>query len=950
MDRLQVTSLLLTAILQALTYDPLVIPNITQANLSSTYQDYVASRAVDGRPDLLNMIAEDSCTHTDVGQTSAWLRVDLGAEYSVYRVMIWYRNDRGVVTNTVRLQGYSVRVSNDTLSIPPNVCFQHDGTSQIPVVTTNDCPRIARYVWLYNEGRSPETILEICEVQIYGCELNHYGENCTSCGIGCEVCDITSGCTKCLSGHVFPACECPPGWYSIGCTEACSLNCFLSVCHIETGECSSGCNAGYLGDFCNETVLLPPIEVSGGSIAGSVVGVLFAAIVVAVVIVLIMRFRRKLTPEYRDFVYQRSLKIKREGTNSSADLVNDLSEEQSSRQSNLVKRDTSLYSNTPRQSYFLTSKEIRVKDISNVLKVKSRDSYRIFLDEFKNIPYGEESHIACTVAKETHNKPRNRFKTTFPYDHSRVVLRSGENDYINANYIQDYDGNKRYIASQGPKSNTLVDHWLMIWQEEVSLIVMLTNRIEGGKTKCEQYWPDLGTEVTYGDIIVRLQNEKHYACYVIRQMEVHHKSKAASRVVTQMHYTHWPDHGVPDPLDLVTFYRHVARVIDKQKDHGLLLVHCSAGIGRTGTFIALDSMYHCGRTHGSFNPVDFVKTMRKDRMSMIQNVDQYVFLHFALKACFMWEDRTKSKCTFTEEQINHKAAVLKMAQEFNELISIKQSYSEADKSAGVSHKELNYTPSVLPVDKYKVGLTSYVDGRSEYYNAVFLRSFCENQALIAAQYPLEGQALDFLRLLTDHESNVLVSISPLKDIRSTKEWFPAAAPLTVSTYTVSLIKSEFITPSIRRSDIQIRYDESEAHLVQVYELTTWKFNDTIPRDLQMSMDVISHVNTGRVEKEIVSPITIVSKDGAVGCGVFCAVYNAVQQIQQDAEVDMFTIVRQLQVRRPEMISTVEEYHACHKIIVMTLERCSEEFGSKPLNTGPTEGELYSNVENVYANS
>lgn len=71
-----------------------MIPNITQANLSSIYQDYVASRAVDGRPDLLNLIAEDSCTHTDVGQPSAWLRVDLGAEYSVYRVMIWYRNDR----------------------------------------------------------------------------------------------------------------------------------------------------------------------------------------------------------------------------------------------------------------------------------------------------------------------------------------------------------------------------------------------------------------------------------------------------------------------------------------------------------------------------------------------------------------------------------------------------------------------------------------------------------------------------------------------------------------------------------------------------------------------------------------------------------------------------------------------------------------------------------------
>lgn len=254
MGRLHVTSLfLLGAILQALTYDPLVIPNITQATLSSIYQDYVAPKAVDGRPDLLNLIEEGSCTHTGVGQSSAWLRIDLGTEYSVYQVTIWYRNDRDVKPDTVRLQDYSVRVSNDTFPVPPpNVCFQHDGNSEIQIKTTNNCPRIARYVWFYKSVISSENILEICEVQIDGCALNHYGENCTFCGFGCEICDITSGCTECLSGHVFPTCECPPGRYRVGCIDSCSPNCFNSLCHIESWECSNGCNAGYLGDFCNE--------------------------------------------------------------------------------------------------------------------------------------------------------------------------------------------------------------------------------------------------------------------------------------------------------------------------------------------------------------------------------------------------------------------------------------------------------------------------------------------------------------------------------------------------------------------------------------------------------------------------------------------------------------------------------------------------------------------------
>nr|XP_022305423.1 receptor-type tyrosine-protein phosphatase epsilon-like [Crassostrea virginica] len=983
----------------ALSYDNLVIPGTTPATLSTTYQDYVASRSVDGRPELLNLIADRSCSHSDVNQVSAWLRVDLGRVYSVYQVLTWYRNDRGVLSTT-RFRGYSLRVSNDTI-FPSDVCFQHDGISDIPISTVNNptvnfCPRTTRYVWYFNNRAQPgdasQVFLEICEVQITGCEVNHYGENCTFCGIGCETCHITFGCTSCLPGHVIPpSCECPVGRYGVGCSDTCSPACSNSVCDIESGECRDGCVSGYLGVFCNQTCPLgffgtgcelscsgncrdnipcnhtdgscdrgcandwrgprcnqfapsPTGAAPGGAVAGPVAGLLVAVIVLAVAAVLTIKFRKKTTPEYRDFVIQRSLKIKRSGTNSSAHLVEGSAGEKSSRGSHYSDRS----SNTPRDSYFLTSKEIGVNSISIALKAKSRDSYRIFLDEFKSIPYGEESHIPCSVAKEPRNKSRNRFRTTFPYDHSRVILKSDENDYINANYIQDCSGERKYIASQGPKPNTVADHWLMVWQENVRVIAMLTNLTEGSKKKCEQYWPDFKQEVTYGDITVLLQQENKYAYYVTRQLKLRHKSEAESRLVTQMHYTHWPDHGVPDPVQLMVFYRHVARIKDKHRDN-LMLVHCSAGIGRTGTFLALDALYRHGLTQGSFNPAQYVATMRKDRMNMIQNVDQYVVLHFALNESFKGTEGIRRRSVFVQEQSQAKdqAVAARLAQEFNGLLSIKTPYIEADKSAGLSHTALNYTQSVLPVDKYRAVLTSYVAGRTEYYNAVFLPSFYEDKALIAAQYPLEEQAEDFLRLLIDYESNFLISINPLKDILSTRKWLPAESPVTLQTYTLTRTKMEDITPAVRRSDIEIKYDETETHRVHIYELTTWKLNDAVPRDLQMIADVIGHVTKSTEKSESDSPITIISKDGAAGCGVFCAVYNALQQLQQDEEVDLVTIVRQLQIRRPEMIATLEEYVACHQIIAMALDKDYSD--SNFAEADNTAVDLYSNVETVYSN-
>ncbi|OPL33216.1 receptor-type kappa tyrosine-protein phosphatase, partial [Mytilus galloprovincialis] len=175
-------------------------------------------------------------------------------------------------------------------------------------------------------------------------------------------------------------------------------------------------------------------------------------------------------------------------------------------------------------------------------------------------------------------------------DHSRVFLKGDtKHDYINASYIDNYDQEKAYIASQGPKKVTMRDFWHMIWQENVGKIVMVTQLEENKKKKCEMYWPEI--------VNTPMVNEK--------EREIHH-----------FHFTEWPDHGVPDSIKVVNFYRNVMSKTCNQL--GPIIVHCSAGIGRTGTFIAIDALYENGKKVGHINVMEYIQMMRKDRMNMVQ--------------------------------------------------------------------------------------------------------------------------------------------------------------------------------------------------------------------------------------------------------------------------------------------------------------------------------------------
>ncbi|XP_056003196.1 receptor-type tyrosine-protein phosphatase epsilon-like isoform X2 [Ostrea edulis] len=970
----------------------------TNVSQSSTYDNTLqAGYAKDG-----NRTQTDYriCSHTALGHTIAWFQVDLGDEYSLKSVKIYYRNE--TVWPPYRFRQFYLDVSNATANSTTTLTSQRircykDNTTEAatpPAVIDIPCKETARYVIVETKYKAPEAekpnqtgpVLEICEIEVYGCSVGTYGESCSLCE-NCSTCDIISGacpcgdtcvnaacnpsngyCTEgCITGYwgntcksqcnqhcientceqgngtctndcaefrygytcehqcdpqcsprtcdrVTGACsDCNAGYHGLFCNRTCSPYCKSVTCDAHNGHCIGGCKTNWAGDLCDtlfasssESPKLPVMAIGAG-----VGGVLIVLIAVIVTIV-IFRFRRQKqsnssTPSIS---YKTGSKIPTGNKQTNIATVSVSIEDPEEEPQSENPEEAVYYNNLS------VAKDIAVKNLLNAIRQKEADKNAGFMKEFKSIPYGER--FPCNTAKVEENKLKNRFKTTFPYDHSRVVLESGDgftSDYINANYIENMDGRREYIASQGPRENTLVDHWRMVWQEHIQYIVMLTNLIEGPKVKCHQYWPSEGHELDVNPFSVTLLEEKAYAYYVIRKMTVRKKRVTGSRTVVQFHYTRWPDHGTPNPLNLVVFHRHFRHKIKPSQDP--ILVHCSAGIGRTGTFIALDVLSRYGDVHHRVNVVEFVKAMRKDRMTMIQNADQYVFLYHALYEYFRRQGNFVNKSEFMTSyaDLDKPEAKKKITNEFNALKSLQPQYGGDDFKTGQKFLKLNWTKSVLPVEQYLVYLSSNVKGRELYYNAVYVSSFTQAEEFISAQYPVPGASIDLIRLLVDQKSPILISLNPLSDVKEIENWVDGEnSRIDLVQYEITRSTQTMLSEELRTTSIKIkRKDSGEVHTVQIFECLSWSSSEILPNEHATLTNLIKHLSLDQ-KSHPEGPITVVSKDGATCCGVFLAVYNAVEQILQDEEADIFTIVQQLQCRRPEMISRKEEYEFCFRSV------------------------------------
>ncbi|XP_036337770.1 tyrosine-protein phosphatase non-receptor type 4 isoform X1 [Rhagoletis pomonella] len=318
--------------------------------------------------------------------------------------------------------------------------------------------------------------------------------------------------------------------------------------------------------------------------------------------------------------------------------------------------------------------------------------------------YRKNPELAITEARKPENIAKNRYRDISPYDCTRVSLvTSATGDYINANYVNMEIPSgvvNRYIATQGPLANTTTDFWRMVQQESSHLIVMLTTVMEAGRQKCHQYWPVTGDELHLGDgFSVKCLSEQpdETGSFVFREFVLCDKRTGEQRHIQHMQYLAWPDHCVPsDPNLFIEFTERVrvarnktllqeieeslkqVRLLDADADEngGLMserkcaasngvtpedenpvstsvhqcisaanppvIVHCSAGIGRTGVLILMDTALALMEIREPVYPLDIVRTMRDQRACMVQNVSQYRFVCECICAAYMKLSRSSA--------------------------------------------------------------------------------------------------------------------------------------------------------------------------------------------------------------------------------------------------------------------------------------------------------------------
>uniref|UniRef100_A0A8C5HJK6 Tyrosine-protein phosphatase non-receptor type n=1 Tax=Gouania willdenowi TaxID=441366 RepID=A0A8C5HJK6_GOUWI len=258
----------------------------------------------------------------------------------------------------------------------------------------------------------------------------------------------------------------------------------------------------------------------------------------------------------------------------------------------------------------------------------------------KRLPGGE-----CTVAQMLESGDKNRFQDVLPYDDTRVELvptKENNTGYINASHIRITVSGQEwsYIATQGPLSNTCQDFWQMVWEQGVSIIAMVTAEEENGREKSFRYWPRLGsrhTTVQYGRFKITTRFRTESGCYATTGLKIKYLLTGQERTVWHLQYTDWPDHGCPEDFkgfltyleEIQSVRRHTNSISDSGNTFPVL-VHCSAGVGRTGVIILSEIMIACLEHNETLDIPKILTALRAQRMLIVQTLSQYTFVYKVL--------------------------------------------------------------------------------------------------------------------------------------------------------------------------------------------------------------------------------------------------------------------------------------------------------------------------------
>ncbi|XP_061620684.1 receptor-type tyrosine-protein phosphatase delta isoform X40 [Phyllopteryx taeniolatus] len=562
---------------------------------------------------------------------------------------------------------------------------------------------------------------------------------------------------------------------------------------------------------------------------------------------------------------------------------------------------------------------IPVMDLAEHLEhLKANDNLK-FSQEYESIDPGQQftwEHSNLEV-----NKPKNRYANVIAYDHSRVLLSAIDgipgSDYINANYVDGYRKQNAYIATQGSLPETFGEFWRMIWEQRSAIVVMMTKLEERSRVKCDQYWPTRATE-TYGLIQVTLLDTVELATYCVRTFALFKNGSSEKREVRQFQFTAWPDHGVPEhPTPFLAFLRRVKAC--NPPDAGPMVVHCSAGVGRTGCFIVIDAMLERIKHEKTVDIYGHVTLMRAQRNYMVQTEDQYVFIHDALQEavnCGTTEVPARNLYAYIQKLTQIEAAenVTGMELEFKRLANTKAHTSRFISANLPCNKFKNRLVNIMPYESTRVCLQPIrgVEG-SDYINASFIDGYRQQKAYIATQGPLAETTEDFWRMLWEHNSTIVVMLTKLREMGREKchQYWPAERSARYQYFVVDPMAEYNMPQYILREFKVTDARDGQSRTVRQFQFTDWP-EQGVPKSGEGFIDFIGQVHKTKEQFGQDGPISVHCSAGVGRTGVFITLSIALERMRYEGVVDVFQTVKMLRTQRPAMVQTEDQYQFCYR--------------------------------------
>ncbi|KAI1281921.1 Receptor-type tyrosine-protein phosphatase kappa [Halotydeus destructor] len=588
--------------------------------------------------------------------------------------------------------------------------------------------------------------------------------------------------------------------------------------------------------------------------------------------------------------------------------------------------------------------------------------YRVLLKIEFHAACRSEGHTMRFAMKEE-NVAKNSKMRFIPYDYNRVVLDTlpgiPDSDYINASYVDSLNKPSAYIAAQGPIEDTVSDFWRMVWEQRSYIIVMLTKVFDMVRVMCAKYWPvEVGKTEYYAPMEVTLLAEEALAEMTIRTFRLRKRftikrndraartlglttSKADEdgRIVYQLQYFNWHIHNCPFPNSLLQFRRRVRvymeEMVPREPEPGPVVVHCSDGCGRTGTFLAIDANLEYADIDGAYDVFGFTRRMRQARRGMVESTDQYLFIYHTLQEAHQ-SGRTwfplgqLSTQLKTKSQKNALTRQNEYQREYEKIVAMSTNYSIGDCAGGhrIENRLKNRNVSTVPPDNHRPYLSTFqTNDSTDYLNAVFVDGYNRAKEYIVTEWPMAHTVGDCWALIYDHNCNSVVVLGTPPDDAGHPTWWPTEKEkkrkfgpvftvdcLSFNHYQnikswIFRINKKVVSLTELMSGVK-----GVPKMTQIFQIVCWPHGHKVPASTNALVELMNMVERWR-QRSNYGPVCVISSNGRSRVGVYTAANVAIEQVVQHGEVDVFQAVKTVRRHRPHLVENMTEYKYCYDLVL-----------------------------------